>query len=66
MATPSPSKVVLVPWDPDNEEQVQRMQDQRLACGFRTDEVPAWREKHRKGVKAMYWVVSALHWHHTI
>lgn len=50
-------KVYLIPWDPSSEEQYQRMQDQRLSCGLRVDEVPAWKDKHLKGVKTMYWVV---------
>lgn len=51
-------KVRLVPWDPTDERQFQRMYDQRVACGWRADEVAAWKEKMLKGSKFLYWIVS--------
>ncbi|KAH8173281.1 hypothetical protein LIA77_07536 [Sarocladium implicatum] len=49
-------KVQLVPWDPCDAKQYQRMIDQRIACGWRSEEVPEWKAKALKGVKLLYWV----------
>lgn len=54
----STQKVDLIPWDPTNEKQYQRMHDQRVACGWRIEEVPQWKEKQLKGIKFLYWIVS--------
>lgn len=51
-------KVELIPWDPDNEQQFQRMVDQRHACGWNFDEVQVWKESMLKNEKFLYWVVS--------
>lgn len=55
-------KVDLVPWDPNDQRQFQRMVAQRIACGWRAEEVPEWKLKVLKGVKLLYWVVSAQYW----
>ncbi len=51
-------KVELIPWDPENETQYKRMYDQRVACGWRIDEVEEWKQKQIRGVKVHYWIVS--------
>jgi len=48
-------KIVLIPWDATSDEQYQRMYDQRVACGWRADELPEWKEKQIKGTKFLYW-----------
>lgn len=58
MADPKYNKVRLVPWDPTDEKQFQRMYDQRVACGWREDEVAEWKEKMLRGTKFLYWIVS--------
>ena len=50
-------KVDLIPWDPTSEAHYQRMYDQRVACGWREEEVSDWKEAQMKGNKTMYWVV---------
>ncbi|KAK5628528.1 hypothetical protein RRF57_004243 [Xylaria bambusicola] len=35
------------------------MHDQRVACGWRADEVPEWVESAKRGGKMFYWVVLA-------
>lgn len=50
-------KVELIPWDPTSEAHYERMYDQRIACGWRANEVPDWKDSQLKGGKAMYWVV---------
>lgn len=52
------AKVELVPWDPTDEKQFQRMVDQRTACGWAQDEVPEWKPKALEGKKFLYWIVS--------
>lgn len=53
----TPSKVQLIPWDPTDDRQFQRMYDQRVACGWRMEEVGEWRDKQLRGVKFLYWIV---------
>ncbi|CZR69794.1 uncharacterized protein PAC_19694 [Phialocephala subalpina] len=52
-----PTKVVLVPWDPDSPEHVERMVQQRLACGWNASHVPEWQKRQRKGRKNLQWVI---------
>ncbi|KZF20552.1 hypothetical protein L228DRAFT_269856 [Xylona heveae TC161] len=52
-------KTVLVPWNPTDEAHFQRMYDQRVACGWRHDEVKTWKDKVLAGKKFLYWVVLA-------
>ncbi|KAI0204653.1 hypothetical protein F4808DRAFT_414466 [Astrocystis sublimbata] len=49
--------VYLIPWDPDSQEHVDRMKLQRIACGWKVDEVEGWREPQRKGLVGIHWVV---------
>ncbi|KAI0484739.1 hypothetical protein GGR56DRAFT_669263 [Xylariaceae sp. FL0804] len=42
MASKHAWKIDLIPWDHSSPEQVQRMVEQRLSCGWRADEVPSW------------------------
>ncbi|KAI3332127.1 hypothetical protein HD806DRAFT_518932 [Xylariaceae sp. AK1471] len=57
MASRHAWKVEIIPWDHLNPEHVQRMYDQRLACGWRADEVPEWAESAKRGGKMFYWTV---------
>ena len=50
-------KVRLIPWDAADVKQYQRMYDQRIACGWRHEEVPEWKDKVLAGTKFLYWVV---------
>ncbi|KAI1481625.1 hypothetical protein K445DRAFT_313817 [Daldinia sp. EC12] len=50
-------KVELLPWDHLSPDHVQRMYDQRVACGWRADEVQSWIESAKKGGKIFYWVL---------
>ncbi|KAF5644412.1 hypothetical protein F25303_6010 [Fusarium sp. NRRL 25303] len=52
-------KITLVPWDPTNEAHFQRMYDQRVACGWRHEEVTEWKDKMLKGQKFLYWIILA-------
>ncbi|KAL0940524.1 uncharacterized protein CTRU02_203287 [Colletotrichum truncatum] len=53
----SRSKVQLVPWDPDSQDHVTRMVDQRIECGWSFDKVPSWQDDQRTGFKCIYWIV---------
>lgn len=49
----------LIPWDFENSEHVERMYLQRVACGWRCEEVhDQWVKLSRAGEKGLYWVVS--------
>lgn len=51
------TRIDLVPWDFISEEHQQRMYLQRVACGWRSDEVQRWVELGKAGQKTLYWVV---------
>ncbi|KAJ4418977.1 hypothetical protein N0V82_005202 [Gnomoniopsis sp. IMI 355080] len=52
------ARIDLVPWDYDSSEHVERMYLQRLACGWRSEEVrEKWTGLGRQGHKTLYWVV---------
>jgi GNAT superfamily N-acetyltransferase len=59
LAKPSSrSQVILIPWDPDSEEHVQRLYDQRVACGWKSHFVEEkWRHLQRQSKMAIHWVV---------
>ncbi|UPL02009.1 hypothetical protein LCI18_012943 [Fusarium solani-melongenae] len=54
-----PAKTALIPWDPLNEAHFKRMYDQRVACGWRHEEVEEWRSKMLKSQKFLYWIILA-------
>ncbi|KAI1752697.1 hypothetical protein F4782DRAFT_111955 [Xylaria castorea] len=47
----------LIPWDPDSQEHVDRMKLQRMACGWKVNDVEGWRDPQRKGQIGLHWVV---------
>ncbi|KAF4960741.1 hypothetical protein FSARC_10370 [Fusarium sarcochroum] len=53
------NKTVLIPWDPTSETHFQRMYDQRVACGWRHEEVEEWKNKMLKNEKFLYWITLA-------
>ncbi|KAF4549850.1 Hypothetical protein D9617_19g101550 [Elsinoe fawcettii] len=50
------SKVILVPWDPQNEEHFQRMYDQRVSWGWFPPDPTKDKQWHLEGRKAVFWV----------
>ncbi|KAK9365111.1 hypothetical protein V1509DRAFT_612861 [Lipomyces kononenkoae] len=50
-------KVALVPWDPDSTEHRERLYQQRIACGWKSDMVDKWQGLQRDGKMAIQWVV---------
>ncbi|KAI1430357.1 hypothetical protein F5Y12DRAFT_709370 [Xylaria sp. FL1777] len=52
-------KIEIIPWDHLSPEHVQRMHDQRVACGWRANEVPEWVDSAKRGGKMFYWAVLA-------
>ncbi|KAI9810597.1 MAG: hypothetical protein M1827_006159 [Pycnora praestabilis] len=51
------SEVTLVPWDPESSEHVERLYDQRVACGWNQYMIEKWRIMQREGKKAIQWIV---------
>jgi hypothetical protein len=51
------SHVDLIPWDPESSEHVERMVQQRIACGWKYDVVEKWKPLQREGRIALQWVV---------
>jgi hypothetical protein len=52
------SHVDLIPWDADSAEHVERMVQQRIACGWKEDKVESWKLLQRQGKTTLQWVVS--------
>ncbi|KXJ92486.1 hypothetical protein Micbo1qcDRAFT_188684 [Microdochium bolleyi] len=57
MASKHAWKVELLPWDHLCPRHVERLYEQRVACGWREDEVPEYVESAKRGGKIFYWVV---------
>lgn len=53
------SLINLVPWDPDSPEHVERLRQQRIACGWKVEKVPDWQKFQRDGKLAFYWITLA-------
>ncbi|KAF5020388.1 hypothetical protein F66182_7596 [Fusarium sp. NRRL 66182] len=49
-------QIVLVPWDPNSSEHVERLFEQRVQCGWHKWMVDEWREKQTLGVKSIFWI----------
>ncbi|KAF2234556.1 hypothetical protein EV356DRAFT_501419 [Viridothelium virens] len=52
-------KVDLIPWDHRSTEQIARLYEQRVACGWMAEEIPSFVKLANKGGKVFYWVVLA-------
>ena len=52
--------VELIPWDAQSESHVERLRQQRLACGWRAESVDEWRQKQLEKKKALHWIVSSV------
>jgi len=48
----------LIPWDPESLAHVERLRQQRIACGWKENLVKKWRSLHREGKVGMHWIVS--------
>ncbi|TVY65646.1 hypothetical protein LSUE1_G006192, partial [Lachnellula suecica] len=56
---PGSALVKLIPWDPESPSHVQRLYDQRVACGWKEERVERWRELQRQGKISLQWIVLA-------
>jgi hypothetical protein len=52
--------ITMIPWDPDCTEHVERLRLQRIACGWKADQVDNWRELQKSGKIGMHWIVSKI------
>ena len=59
-------QIDLLPWDPNSKEHVERLYQQRVACGWNKDAVDKWCGLQRDGQIALHWVVSPLLYLHVI
>lgn len=51
-------QIALLPWDSESLEHVERLYQQRIACGWNKQAVEGWRDLQREGKIALHWVVS--------
>ncbi|GAA5996813.1 hypothetical protein JCM5350_007113 [Sporobolomyces pararoseus] len=49
----------LIPFNPDNQVEVETLIQQRILCGWAVDMVDTWRAQARRGVKGLYWILPA-------
>ena len=56
----SKPQVLLIPWDPASPEHVQRMVQQRIACGWDQEAVEGWKAAQESGKLNLQWIVSNL------
>lgn len=56
-ATSERPQVRLIPWDPESDDHIKRIYDQRIACGWKSDEIESWRPLQREGKMTIQWVV---------
>jgi hypothetical protein len=54
------AEITLIPWDPDSPAHVERLYQQRIACGWNKDAVESWRDMQRAGQMAIQWIVRSL------
>ncbi|KAL3424901.1 hypothetical protein PVAG01_04182 [Phlyctema vagabunda] len=57
MAEASKQQVTLIPWDPESQSHIDRLFQQRIACGWHEDKISEWREKQRQGKKTLQWII---------
>lgn len=50
--------IILVPWDPESPDHVERMRLQRVACGWKQEGAEGWRPLQREGKIGLHWIVS--------
>ncbi|KAF5674971.1 hypothetical protein FHETE_2722 [Fusarium heterosporum] len=48
--------IVLIPWDPQSPDHVDRIYEQRVQCGWDKQMVEGWREKQTSGSKSIFWI----------
>lgn len=70
MGSTSKAGIVLIPWDPESPEHIERLYQQRVACGWYEDLIESWRPRQRSGNIALQWIVRetfifSLHPHFT-
>ncbi len=58
--SPARAKVNLIAWDPESPAHIERMVQQRIACGWKIDYVERWRVLQREGKMAIQWIVSQV------
>ncbi|CZT44459.1 uncharacterized protein RSE6_04627 [Rhynchosporium secalis] len=51
------ANIDLIAWNPDSTEHVERLFQQRVACGWKSGDVEKWRGLQREGKMAIQWVV---------
>ena len=55
----SKPEILLIPWDPTSDEHVQRLKQQRTACGWDDEAVEGWRAAQEGGTLNLQWLVSS-------
>lgn len=54
-------QLLLIPWDTASPSHVQRLVDQRIACGWDYDDVERWRALQDSGKLNTSWLVSPVY-----
>lgn len=54
----SSPQIILIPWDPISPEHVERLVQQRIACGWDYECVEAWKKPQESGKLNNQWIVD--------
>jgi hypothetical protein len=54
------AQIFLVPFDSNSPSHIERMRQQRIACGWNSELVEKWCDLQKAGKKALQWVVGLL------
>ncbi|KAF2149100.1 hypothetical protein K461DRAFT_316010 [Myriangium duriaei CBS 260.36] len=53
------NRVELIPWDPENDKQFQRVKDQQSGLGWFKPTAPLWKDEQLQGVRTVFWIAIA-------
>lgn len=52
--------IILIPWDTESPEHCERLFQQRIACGWKSDKIEKWKVYQREGKMSIHWAVSEM------
>lgn len=54
----SKPQIKVIPWDPESPEHRDRLFQQRVACGWKSDKIDKWCKLQKDGSMSIHWIVS--------
>lgn len=53
-------RVELIPWDPEIDEQYQRLHEQQISWGWFEPATAQWKQQHIDGQRTFFWIVRLV------